>query len=184
MRKICGSLKLSATCSLMRAAEARSVPSGFSSTTRELGVTTCAAARFAAVATYRLGEVDRNHTRSCASRSAMRALSGPEVLDARRVHLLIVQAGGEFAPALLAEFRGPPDVRGCAPARGRCTRRAIMRAARGGENARAGVKLAGHEALIQRRQELAHGQIAGAPEQDDFKRIEQLQVPPRLRPAQ
>jgi hypothetical protein len=40
-----------------------------------------------------------------------------------------------------------------------------------GKNARARVKLSGREALVQGRYELAHGQIAGATEQYQFKRI-------------
>ena len=98
----------------------------------------------------------------------------PEVLDARRIKLLIIQAGGKFAPAFVAEPTIPQML---AAVRERALHigLAIHDTARGGENARACVKLPGNETLVQRRQELAHGQIARSPQQDQFKRVEELQ---------
>jgi hypothetical protein len=90
----------------MLPAEARSWPSGFSSTTRAPGVTSPAAARLRQMVSNSAGAVDRKNTRTAAG---LFAEFGGELLIVGRIGGIqahVVEAAAERGPARRVQARG------------------------------------------------------------------------------
>ena len=169
MRKICFSLSTRRTASLIARFEARSCPSGFSSTMRVLGVFRPAAASCSQTVVKRDGAVARYITTVSAWRWRSMSASRCVVRGPRQVHAQEMQQGGE-AVELLGRWAA---WRSSTSSKRDADQRAVLLVAqvvaRNADDAAAFGQRAVAEGLEQCGHQLAPGEVAGAAEQDEVE---------------